>query len=267
MGSFTYQTIVIVLIGAAVFVLGTSNMRGHFRMKRPGVVFKGKVLSAKLVERRDQEDRLVQHYYDLLVQCHSQGKTFNHKMKSTREYEKGDEICLMNNAGQIVPVNNKAISLGIAFLIALAGMLLAVFPVVYQNVGEKEGSLVLTVLLVLAGCITLLSYRKERGRKLTEIKGKIVDVLYYRTGDNKKLSKPVESYYPLIQCTLDGKEKVFLSSYNSSRPNVYKKGAELQLFYDDETGSIVEKRTSPILLVVGAGLWCLALIGLISSLM
>ena len=55
MGSFTYQTIVLVLIGAAVFVLGTTNIRGHFRMKRPGMVFKGKVLNAKLVERRDKE--------------------------------------------------------------------------------------------------------------------------------------------------------------------------------------------------------------------
>ena len=33
MGSFTFQTIVLVLIGAVVFALGTINIRGHFRMK------------------------------------------------------------------------------------------------------------------------------------------------------------------------------------------------------------------------------------------
>lgn len=267
MGSFTYQTIVLVLIGAAVFVLGTTNIRGHFRMKRPGMVFKGKVLNAKLVERRDKEDRLIQHYYELQVQCRTQNKTFNHQIKSTTEYEKGEEIQLMQNGGQITMVSNKSISLGIAILIAFAGMALAVFPVVYQNAGKKEGSLVLTVLLILAGCITFFSYMKERGRNLTEIQGEIVDVLYYRTGDNKRFSKPVESYYPLIRCTLDGKEKIFLSSYNSSRPNVYKVGREMKLFYDKETRSIVEKRTSPALLVAAAVLWCLALIGLISSFM
>ena len=69
MGSFTFQTIVLVLIGAAVFALGTINIRGHFRMKRPGVLFKGKVLNVKLLERRDKEDRLIQHYYELQVQC------------------------------------------------------------------------------------------------------------------------------------------------------------------------------------------------------
>ena len=267
MGSFTYQTIVLVLIGAAVFVLGTTNIRGHFRMKRPGMVFKGKVLNAKLVERRDKEDRLIQHYYELQVQCRTQNKTFNHKIKSTTEYEKGEEIQLMQNGGQITMVSNKSISLGIAILIAFAGMALAVFPVVYQNAGKKEGSLVLTVLLILAGCITFFSYMKERGRNLTEIQGEIVDVLYYRTGDNKRFSKPVESYYPLIRCTLDGKEKIFLSSYNSSRPNVYKVGREMKLFYDKETRSIVEKLTSPALLVAAAVLWCLGLIGLISSFM
>ena len=41
----------------------------------------------------------------------------------------------------------------------------------------------------------------------------------------------------------------------------------MKLFYDKETRSIVEKRTSPALLVAAAVLWCLALIGLISSFM
>ena len=67
----------------------------------------------------------------------------------------------MQNGGQITMVSNKSISLGIAILIAFAGMALAVFPVVYQNAGKKEGSLVLTVLLILAGCITFFSYMKE----------------------------------------------------------------------------------------------------------
>ena len=138
MGSFTYQTIVLVLIGAAVFVLGTTNIRGHFRMKRPGMVFEGKVLNAKLVERRDKEDRLIQHYYELQVQCRTQNKTFNHKIKSTTEYEKGEEIQLMQNGGQITMVSNKSISLGIAILIAFAGMALAVFPVVYQCGEERR---------------------------------------------------------------------------------------------------------------------------------
>ena len=185
MGSFTYQTIVLVLIGAAVFVLGTTNIRGHFRMKRPGMVFKGKVLNAKLVERRDKEDRLIQHYYELQVQCRTQNKTFNHKIKSTTEYEKGEEIQLMQNGGQITMVSNKSISLGIAILIAFAGMALAVFPVVYQNAGKKEGSLVLTVLLILAGCITFFSYMK--GKKPDRNSGRNCGCSLLPDEDNKKV--------------------------------------------------------------------------------
>lgn len=260
------QTVLVVLIGAAVFVLGTSNLRACLRMKRPGAVISGKVLAGKLIEKRDGEDRLIQHYYEVTVQCRENNKTFNHKMKSTVEYEKGDEIKLVRTADKLTPLNRRAVSPGMAAAIALAGMALAVFPVVYQTVGEKEGSAVLIVFLLLAGGICLAAYLRERGQNLTEAEGEIVDVLYYRTGENKKLSKPVESYYPLIRCRIRGKERIFLSSYNSSLKTAWKKGKQVKLFYDEETQCIVEKKASPVLAAAAAVLWALALLGLVSIL-
>lgn len=265
-GGLSVQTVLIVLMGAAVFVLGTSNLRSCLRMKRPGAVITGRVTRKELVEKRDSENRLIQHYYDLTLQCRENGKTFNHKLKSTEEYDKDDEIRLIRNGSKLTPVNRKAVSAPAAAAIAAAGMLLAVFPVVWQSAGEKEGSAVLTVLLLLAGGICMASFLRERGRSLRELRGEIQDVLYYRTGENKKLVKPSESYYPLIKYTLDGKEKVFLSSYNSSLKTAYKKGAAVKLFYDEETGNIVEKKTSPALAVIAVILWILAALGVISVL-
>ncbi len=258
------QTIFLVLLGAAVFVIGTTNIRAYLRQQKPGSILNGKVLSVKPVEKRDKEERLVQHYYELMVQCSGGGKTFNEKIESTMEYEKGEELKLVRNGSKVVPLSGRGVSFAMALSIALIGMGLAVFPIVYRNTGEKEGSVVLVLLLLLAGAVCCMSFLRDRGKHLTAMEGEITDILYYRSGDNKKFSKPVESYYPLIKCSIREKEKSFLSAYNSRTKGAYKTGAKVKLFYDEEAGCIVEKKASPMLIVMTVLFWLTALVGLIS---
>ncbi len=256
------QMIFIVLIGAAVFVLGTSNMRACLRIRRKGTVIAGKVLSSRLIEKRNPEGKLVQHYYELILSCREDNKKLQQKLNSTREYKKGDEIKLIRNSGKLTPLNTEAVSAGMGFAIAIEGMLVAVFPIVYQNVGEKQGSLVLIFLFLIGGFITLFSYLAKKKRNLDEIAGKIIDVLCYQT-EEKKFSKSVESYYPLIQYELNGKERILLSNYNSSRESTYKKGAEVALYYDSDTQEIVEKKANPAMMVLTAALWLFAIVGIV----
>ena len=61
-GNMSIQTIFIVLIGAAVFVLGTSNLRACLRLRRKGALITGIVMNARLVEKRDPQGKLIQHY-------------------------------------------------------------------------------------------------------------------------------------------------------------------------------------------------------------
>lgn len=258
------QSIFLILLGAAVFVVGTTNIRAYLRMRRPENTLRGKVLSSRLVEKRDKEDRLIQHYYELMVQCSGAGKTFNEKVNSTMEYGKGDEIKLVRSGGKIVLSSGAGVTFGTALAITLAGMGIAVFPVVYQNNGEKEGSFVLVLLLILAGVISASSFLKDRRKQLRELSGEIVDILYYRRGDNKKFSKSVESYYPLIKCSVGEKEKIFLSAYNSSTKGTYKTGTKIKLFYDEEQGNIVEKKASPVLMGLAVLFFFVALAGIIS---
>lgn len=257
------QNIFLVLLGVAVFVIGTTNLRACLRLQKPGNILRGKVLSARLVEKRDKEERLIQHYYELTVQCMDGKKTFNDRVDSTREYEKGDEMKLVRNGSKIVPFSGRQITFGMALAIALGGMGLAVFPVVWQRNGERDGSVILVMLLVLAGVVSLSSFLKDRKKNLACMEGEIVDILYYRTGDGKKFSKPVESYYPLIRCAICGKERLFLSAYNSSTKGTYKIGAKVKLFYDEEE-NIVEKKASPVLAVMGVIFLLLASVGLLS---
>ena len=249
------QNIFLVLLGAVIFVVGTTNIRAYLRRRRPENMLRGKVLSSKQTVKRDKEDRLIQHYYELVVQCSGGGKTFNEKVNSTMEYGKGDKI---------VPSSGGGMTFGTALAITLAGMGIAVFPVVYQNNGEKEGSFVLVLLLILAGVISASSFLKDRRKKFRELSGEIVDILYYRRGDNKKFSRPVESYYPLIKCTVGEKEKIFLSAYNSSTKGTYKTGTKIKLFYDEEQGNIVEKKASPALMGLAVLFFLAALTGIVS---
>lgn len=72
--------------------------------------------------------------------------------------------------------------------------------------------------------------------------------------------------YPLIQYNLNGKERTFLSSYNSSRESTYKKDSTVTLYYDPETQELIEKKASPAMLVLTVALWIMAVVGIVSVL-
>lgn len=258
------QTVFLVLLGAVVFVIGTTNIRAYLRQRRPGNVMDGKVLFARLVEKRDKEERLIQRYYELIVQCSGAGKAFQESINSTMQYERGDIIKLVRRDGRLALFSERAVSFGTALAITLAGMGLAVFPVVYLRNGEWDASVVLVLLLILGGVIAFSSFLRGRGKSLTPIQGEIVDVLYYRRGENKRFSKASESYYPVVRCSVHEKEKVFLSAYNSSTKGAYKTGTKVKLFYDEEQERIVEKKASPALVVLAAAFWLMALVGIVS---
>lgn len=259
------QTVFLTLLGAVVFVIGTTNIRAYLWQRGPGNTLDGKVLSARLIEKRDKEDRLIQHYYELMVQCAGGGKTFNEKLNSTMQYEKGDALKLVRNGdGSFQLFSERAVTLGQAVTITLAGMGLAVFPVIYQNGGEREGSAILAGLLVLGGVVAFSSYWKERRKKLAQVDGEIIDILYYKRGEDKKFSKAAMSYYPLIRCIAKGRERVFLSAYNSSTKGAYKAGAKVKLFYDEAHGKIVERKAGPMLVVLAAAFWLMAIAGIVS---
>ena len=57
---------------------------------------------------------------------------------------------------------------------------------------------------------------------------------------------------------------VVAHAYNSRTKGAYKTGAKVKLFYDEEAGCIVEKKASPMLIVMTVLFWLTALVGLIS---
>lgn len=264
MGALTYQSVLIVLIGTVVFVLGTVNLKSCMKRGRSGKDLFGKVLHVKLIEKRDEQKRLVQHYYEVTVQYEDNRKVFNRKIRTTEEYAQGDRIRLMRDGSQILAYREMPVSTGMSVMIIFSGMMLAIFPVIYGEEGDVEGSIVLVLFLIFIGNIAFAAYRREHNRKLSEIEGEIVEVLYYTKGKKRKLTKTVESYYPLIRYRVGEKARIFLSSYNSSQKTAYKIGTSVKLYYDEERKIPVERKANRMLFAVALLMWILATTGVFS---
>lgn len=259
----TYQAVLFVLLGVAVFVLGTTNMKRCLKARLTGEVL-GKVLKVDCVEKRDENGRLIQHYYDVRAQYKEEGRNRHSVVRTTREYGVGDPIRLMRQGSRLLHMKQEPLSLFVSVQIALTGMMMAVFPVAYNQMGQWYGSAVLSLVLFLAGCIALSSYVRDRKRRLLRMNGEIEDVLYYVKAKKKRFVPASEQYYPLIRYELRGVQRLFLGSGGASQQSRYKKGARVQLFYDEDMDMPVEKRLGIGLIVLVVLLWGMALVGLIS---
>ena len=139
-------------------------------------------------------------------------------------------------------------------------------PFVQKQYGDAYVSAILAALMVLTGAALCASYGKDKKRNTEEIKAVLTDVLKWQNGQKKKWSTPAASYYPILTYTLDGKERRMRSRYNSSSPVNYKKGKEITLYRDLESGRILERGPKLSMLTGGIILILISAIGAISTL-
>lgn len=265
-GDLTLQMIFILVFGVAVFVLGTASLRNYLRLRRPGALPSGRVVNVNHIEKRNDQGYLIQYYYELAVQYTEGGRGVTKKIKSTREYQKGDQVRIGQNGREpVVWDEDRSLSPVASCCIILAGIGLVLMPYAQQR-SEQEASLILALLLILAGGCLTATFLKDRRRSLTAVQGEIVDLLYYKTAEGKRFTKAVETYYPIIRCAVDGKERSFRSKCNSSRASAYPKGKTVTLYCDATTGEIVEKRAGAGYVIGAAACWALAVIGIVSLL-
>lgn len=263
-GNLTIQMILMIVIGVAVFVAGITLLRFCFRMRKPEATLKATVLQQKLIQKKDKEGHLIQNYYELVVRM---GQNIpNRTIKSTVQYEKGDEVTLFLN-GREYSLQEKSQSMLSAVFIILLGLGIIFFPIAYERYGEKAGSAVLVLILLMVGACLFSIFIKDKNRRLCEMQGEIADILYYKTGEGKKFSKPVVSYYPIIRYHASGEERLFQSKYNSSTRSTYKAGSPVRFYWDKDNKCIVEKKPSIALVVLAAIFWTLATAGIISIFM
>lgn len=139
-------------------------------------------------------------------------------------------------------------------------------PFVQKQYGDSYVSAILAALMFLTGAALCAAYGKDKKRNTEEIKAVLTDVLKWQNGQKKKWSTPAASYYPILTYTLDGKERRMRSRYNSSSPVNYKKGKEITLYRDLDSGRILERGPKLSMLTGGIILILISVIGAISTL-
>lgn len=269
-GGLTIQGVFLVVIGAAILVVGTSALRKQIRIKRGKLLRNAKIINTNHVAKKDSDGYLVQNYYDIKVEFEDKGKKVQKTLKCVDQHEKGDNIKIIKDierGGQYrVYGNDKAPIFGPWFLI-LAGILVICMPFVQARLGDSYMSMMLAFLLIIVGLGLILAYYKTKSRDLEPINAQISDVLKWQSGQKKKWSNPSVSYYPILKYSLNGKEKIMRSRYNSSTATNYKVGKEITIYKDKKTGEILEHRARKSMLIIGVFLILFAGVGLYSSLM
>ncbi len=268
-GGLTIESVFLVVIGAVIFVVGTTALRKQIRIKMGKLLKEAKIINISHVTKKDDEGYLIQNYYDIKVEFEDKGKTLQKTLKCIDQYEKGDTVKIIKDierGGQYrVYGNDKAPVFG-PWILILCGILVICMPFVQLKFGDGYMSMLLAIFLMLIGLGLVLAYIKAKSRDLEEIPAEIADILKWQSGQKKKWTNPSISYYPIIKYKLNGKEKIMRSRYNSSSVASYKVGKQLVLYKDKNTGDILERGARKSMLIIGIFLILFAAIGLYSSL-
>lgn len=264
----TIQMVFLIVIGAAVLVTGTTSLRRRIRMKRYGSVKEGKILRSKHIEKRDNDGYLIQNYYEVMAEYTDSGHKVKKTLKSVDEYREGDEVKVFadpERGGQIRILGIDKTPVFGPFILMGAGILIIVLPFVQKQFGEQYISAILALLLLLVGTALIASYIRDRKKETEEVPAVIAEILKWQPSEKKKWSSPSASYYPILKFTLDGRERTMRSRYNSSTASSYKKGKQITLYRDRDTGDILERGPKKSMAATGILLILFACVGIYST--
>jgi len=262
------QTIFISLIGLLLVIYGIDKITNAIKLKKPDNVFFGRISEGKLVETRDDQGRLIQHYYSLQVVYPDGNKQVSSGFKSTVSYEKDEKIYLYKDNDNVYINEKENISALSGLFLCFAGVALALTIILNQYAGELAASYALAFIFLFLGLSLFFNWYNDHKLNLKEYKGEISDVLLYQNESNNRGGKGLfktNTYYPLIKAEIEGKEKTFLSKYGSSASSVFKTGKTSSFFYDKETNRIIERISTKGTLIASIVFFAIFALGLISS--
>lgn len=267
-GGMTIQAVFLIVIGAALLVVGTSGLRRQIRIKRSGLVKQGKVLHSKHIEKKDKDGYLIQNYYEVRVEYEENGHRQQKTLKSIDEFREGNSVRLLKDdlRGNVLRIyeNDKAPVFG-PWILILAGILIIFLPFIQKKYGTEYVSAELAVILLIIGAGLVFAYVRDRNRDTTPIPATIVEVLKWQNGQKKKWSNPAVSYYPVLEYERNGQKKRMRSRYNSSTASTYKVGKEVTLYMDNRTGSMIERGPRISMLITGMILCVISFVGIYGS--
>ncbi len=150
-------------------------------------------------------------------------------------------------------------------LVMMFGGALLILLTLFENQKrEVEAMICLTIILLGAGVSLLWNYFSLRKRNLQKIEGEITEIFTRQLSRETKIWRGSKfTYYPIVKYVLNAQEFSRKCNINSSGKNTFKIGDKFDLYYDPESGAVLEKHAHVGLLISGTIIFAIgALAGL-----
>ncbi len=265
LNALTWQNAAVMIVGLIFVVSGINSFSEYFRRSKPNNIFEGIVQNSVHKELRDDKNNLIQYYWDLSIRYKKGNRIIPVEIKSTTQYEKDEKLKITEQNGRPVIVEDTYSNIWTGILLAAAGVLVILAPIIMEAVSVKAASYIISIVLVLIAGALFTSYQKESTSGMQEIKGTISDLVLFQTDKEKRYLVSPKHWYPLISYELNGSTRQFLSKINSEYQSSFKVGSEVTLYKNPEDGSVVERKPSKLMLAAAIALLALAIVGLIST--
>lgn len=264
----TIKMVFLAVIGAVILATGTTSLKRQIRLKKNGMKGEGRVLRAKHIQKRDEKNYLIQNYYELRVEYSKEGRRKEVSVNSIDQYCCGDQIYLTEDVDRKKKIRISGEDREAVFTprtLIICGILIISLPFVWDQLGEKYVSGILSALLLFSGADLIAAYFKAKCRKTEKIEAEIDEVLKWQPGAKKKWYSPAVSYYPIIKYKINGEERTMRSRYNSSTESFFKKGKKVMLYRDTDTGNILERGPRKSMLIGGGCMMMFSFVGVYST--
>ncbi len=255
------------LPGMIIFLVGSGQVRNWFLARRADACVTVGVISCKHVVKKDKKDREIYNYYDVTVEYRNPKTEHKERLavKSPTEYVTAQQVRMYWNRGGGKPVlaEYREEFLFHPWVTMIGGALLILLALEQNRGREVQAMVCLSLILIGAGLNLTIAYACLRKRRLQPLEAEIM-ALYTRqiSRETKILKGAKYTYYPVVRYELNGQENLRRCNMNSSGQHTFRPGEFLTLYYDPESGDVLEKHARAGAAAVGL---LLVLTGLLSG--
>ena len=250
-----FSQLLLYIPGIIIFLVGSGQTRTWLRSLGPGGAMQGTVLKTEHVVKKDAKGRETFDYYNTTVEYRDQKGHMNRNMlKSPVEYAAGQRLIVTKGPdGNLAFAEAGGENLFHPLVMMIGGALLIILALEENRGHEVPAMACLAAVLAGAGISLVWKWLDYRKRRLQELPAVITGLYSRQISKESKIVKAARyTFYPVVRYTLDGKETVRRCNVNSEREKSFKVGDTITLYYDPETGDVLEKNARLWMLIAGA---------------
>lgn len=241
--------------GVIVFFVGSGQVRKWLTIRKMGGTIRGKVINCQHFIKKDNKDRDVMNYYNVLVEYTNEKTkhTERQAIKSPSEYAVNQEVYFYSNGSNYAVSDSTEINFINPFLAMIGGAVL-VLMALEQNRGNTTIAMAyLALFLVGAGGMLMQDYISLKIKRLQPIRARVISLYDRQISKNSKiLSSEKHTFYPVVSYELEGQENIRRCQMNSGNEKDFPVGSELILYYDSGKKQVTEKDANLVRLMFGA---------------